>query len=169
MPGVTYLWSYYMRKINLLLYAAECISSQYVCELKNIFKSKVLLKYFHKKGRVTGKLRVSSMSASQLASENPAGLISVPQLGADSSTTKTVGSKVWSLGWYKCKREMCWYFEWCTRQYWENRQAQNVLIGLTALKSPIHNVDRMLGSCWTFQLRNSKVSPSGVRWDFLVV
>lgn len=50
-----------------------------------IYLSTKVLKYIHKR-RVTGKLRVSSMSASQLASEHPAGPISVPQLGADSST-----------------------------------------------------------------------------------
>ena len=51
-----------------------------------IYLSTKVLKYIHKRGRVTGKLRVSSMSASQLPSEHPAGPISVPQLGADSST-----------------------------------------------------------------------------------
>lgn len=140
MPGATYLSaSYCMRKINLLLHVTECIPSQYGCELKNIFKSEST-KYIHKNGKATGKLRVNSMSASQLASEHPSGPISVPQLGADSSTTKTVGSTLWSTGWNKCKREMCCVLNDTFRQYWEKRQALNVLTDLTAPNSPTHHV-----------------------------
>lgn len=51
-----------------------------------IYLTTMALKYSHKRGRVIVKLSVSSMSASQLASEHPAGLISVPLLGTDSST-----------------------------------------------------------------------------------
>lgn len=84
MPGTTYLrTSHRKRKINLLLRATECIPNQYVHTLQNI--STKVLKYIHKRGRVTGEPRVYSKSAIQLASEHPAGPVSVPQLGADSS------------------------------------------------------------------------------------
>lgn len=85
MPGTTHFWtSHCKRKINLLLHATECIPNQYVYTLQNI--STKVLKCIHKRGRAAGEPRVYSKSAFQLASEHPAGPISVPQLGADSST-----------------------------------------------------------------------------------
>lgn len=151
MPGTTYLWtSHRKRKINLLLRATECIPNQYVHTLQNV--STKVLKYIHKRGRVTGEPGVYSVCY-PISLRTPSW----------SSFSSSVG---------------CWFIsplrQWVLKYglqvgtvqekdvvvFWVTHSDSHWMFWLATPFQTHHlTMDRVLGSCWALWLRSSKVNP----------